>query len=141
MYPYNIEAAIGGGWSHFSGHTVNNTEYPDGDRAILDIATEYLQCSYFFRFVENQTIIPYLGGGFDVCEYNNIIAGNGSTGITFGYHGLIGMRLSLGWGDSVEEIKNTYFVLEARRMQIDNLGELKLDPSGQLYRLGLLWEF
>jgi len=144
-----IEATIGIGGTHFSGHTLKEDGTPSIDKARLSLGAGYLQCSYLFHYAQEQKLIPYLGGGLDAWGYQENKAGNSIEGGKYGYHGLAGVRFLLDWLDpqaaknSFQEygIEDTYLVLEARWLQIDNFGEHKLDFSGPLYRIGLLWEF
>jgi hypothetical protein len=145
-----IEATLGGGWIHFSGHTLDKHDDSSRDKATLDLAAGYFQCSYLFRYAREQKLIPYLGGGLDTWGYQEVKEDDETIkGVKYGYHGMAGIRFLLDWLDplaaksSSQEygIENTYLVLEARWLKIDNFGENKLDLSGPLYRVGLLWEF
>lgn len=145
-----IEATMGIGGTHFSGRLLMND--PNAlciDKATLTLAPAYLQCSYLFHYAREQKLIPYLGGGLDAWGYLENKAGHSVKGVKYGYHGLAGVRFLLDWLDpqaaksSFQEygVENTYLVLETRWLQINNFGEHKLDFSGPLYRIGLLWEF
>jgi len=144
-----IEAAVGIGGTYFTGHTLNDDGTASIDKSTMTLAPGYLQCSYLFHYAQEQKLVPYLGGGLDAWGYQENKAGNSIEGVKYGYHGLAGVRFLLDWLDpqaaksSFQEygVENTYLVLEARWLQIDNFGEHKLDFSGPLYRIGLLWEF
>jgi hypothetical protein len=145
-----IEATVGAGWTHFSGHTVDAQENSTRDKATMNIAAGYLQCAYLFHYTRDQKLVPYLGAGLDAWGYQEDKEDDDSVkGAKYGYHGLAGVRFLLDWLDldaaksSLQEfgIDNTYLVLEARWLRIDNFGDNKLDLSGPLYRIGLLWEF
>lgn len=146
-----IEATLGLGGSYFRGHTLNHDGNSSRDRAKLALAAGYIQGAYLFRYKQEQRLVPYLGGGLDVFGYQEKKEGSDDSieGCKYGCHGLAGVRFLLDWldpqaaGEALRDygIKNSYLVLEACWLQIDNFGEHKLDLSGPLYRIGLLWEF
>ncbi|MEW5803702.1 MAG: hypothetical protein AB1847_16535 [bacterium] len=153
-----IVVTLGGGWIHFSGRQVNpnasqidtDNEKYSADSAKMTLVPGYLQFSYLFRYSQEQKLVPYLGAGLDAWGFQEKMKdGDTVTGAKYGYHGLVGVRLLLDWLDpdaaqsSLQEygIDNTYLILEARWLRIDDFGGIGLDLSGPLYRVGLLWEF
>ncbi|MEW6378231.1 MAG: hypothetical protein AB1611_01355 [bacterium] len=145
-----IEAAAGAGGTNFNGYKLRDEGDSSISKAQMSLGAGYIQCSYLFRYTEGQRLVPYFGGGMDAWGYREKKEGDKTIkGDKYGYHGLAGIRFLLDWldpeaaGSSEQEygINNTYLVLEARWLKIDNFGENKLDLSGRLYRLGLLWEF
>ncbi len=101
-------------------------------------------------FMEEQWLVPYVGGGFTKMLYRESVEGQGATrGSVNGYHGRAGLQLLLDELDRSAAnnmfldygVYHTYLFMEVEitRAKIDTI--TSLDLGGKSYLAGFLFEF
>lgn len=101
--------------------------------------------------IEHETwryVAPIFKVGADYVYFRESTAGNIIQGIKYGVHGVGGMQILLTHiSDGLEAmdadfgINDLFLTLEAQYQWINNFGKQGLNLSGQLYSIGLLFEF
>jgi hypothetical protein len=114
----------------------------------LDIVARYR-----FNYLTDQVLVPFLGAGFDVYHLNdeNVIPEEDQDGNNwkYGVHGEVGVQILLDYfsPDQARDMKrkwsiiNTYLNLEAKFSAVDNFASDDLDLGGNIYTVGILFEF
>jgi len=103
-------------------------------------------------FIENQLIVPYVGGGWTRMFYEEKIEAQGTIhGHADGYHGRAGLQFLLDAGDITAArnllrdygIYHTYFFFETQysRAMINDLSGASVNLGGTSYLMGLQFEF
>jgi len=104
---------------------------------------------YHFAFYKEQTLIPYLGGGYSRFSYQSRVEGEPKiSGAQEGSHFRGGLSLLLdaldprtaaqaeAWG-----LINSYLFLEAQYAEVDDFGDAAIDLGGWSYFTGLRYAF
>jgi hypothetical protein len=109
-----------------------------------------METSFTWRadYFDWRYLVPYAKAGFDGVIFREGMHGRTTKGIKFGMHTAGGVAINIGViGDASKELDEEYGIndmfltLEAQYHWIDNFGGKGLDLSGQLYSIGLLFEF
>ncbi len=145
---FYLQGAAGGYYER--SHTIG-TITPDfsGEELAIVLVPLETGLGYRFNFLDQQILVPYLGGGYDwIYFHEDADPGSPVEGWKQGWTAWGGLLLLLdrlepgaAWNNLTEYgIDNTYLELAAR-YQTAGQSESGLDFSGPVYTLGVLFEF
>jgi hypothetical protein len=108
-----------------------------------------LNVIYHFYYLENQWMVPYVGGGLNYSLMREMIGDREETEWQRGYQILGGIKFPLdflnrkaaGNLDLSYGVRRTFLTVEARQYNLDNFGSGSMDFSGLAYYTGLFFEF
>lgn len=118
------------------------------DRFSLLLIPLDLSFAWRMDYTDWRYFLPYVKTGTDYVIFRQGLQGASTTGGKFGMHGVFGFQFNIGEIADANHIldedfgiNDLFLTLEAEYRWIDNFGGTGLDLSGQLYSIGLLFEF
>ncbi|MBN1282148.1 MAG: hypothetical protein JXA24_00035, partial [Proteobacteria bacterium] len=107
-----------------------------------------LQASFAWRadYFSWRYLIPYAKAGFDSVIYRESVAGDSVAGVKWGMHVVGGTMLNISemtktWGDTDVWVDEFFMTFEAAYQYVSSFGSGKLDLSGPVFSVGLLFYF
>ena len=146
----NFETAVGVGFKALNAEALTSSGRKTGQDSTLIIVPVELTIRYRFEYVERQIFIPYVGAGLQGVYYNEDIEDFGDeNGFTAGYHGSLGVRMSVNTFAPEDSevfyqftgVKETFLFMEGRYEVIDRFGKEDFDLGGMVLTMGVEFEF
>jgi len=146
----NFETTVGVGLKALNAEAVTSSGRRTGQDSTLLIVPVEFTVRYRFQYIEKQMFIPYIDGGVQGDYYNEDIKDHGDeSGFTAGYHGSLGVRMSLNAfaaDDSevfyqITGVKETFLVMQGRYEVIDRFGQEEFDLGGWVLTMGVELQF
>ncbi len=144
---YGVELGVGFFYKSATavGMTSGRTAQQKFNLILIPIETSFVWRADYFTW---RYLIPYLKTGIDYVYFRQGLSGGSVQGMKYGLHGTGGVMLNVGEiaGVSVEldndwGVNDLFVTFEAEYRWINNFGGGGLDLSGQLYSVGILFEF
>ncbi|MBI4777165.1 MAG: beta-propeller fold lactonase family protein [Deltaproteobacteria bacterium] len=146
----NFETTVGVGLKALNAEALTSSGRRTGQDSTLLIVPVEFTIRYRFEYVEDQLFIPYIDAGVQGDYYNEEIKDLGEeSGFTAGYHGSLGVRMSLNAiapDDSdgfyqITGVKETFLVMQGRYEVIDRFGQEDFDLGGLILTMGVELQF